>query len=518
MTNISFSLFITLMLISCSEATHSNQNEIRIQYISEYSIDGSDNEWSSVPETRFYANALGEFPQPDDLQVKFKTAWSDEGILIWLKINDDHFRRDTLNPWRSDAIEIFLATHSGADEILQLTLIPDPLAPENPYLKIIDRYYAFGDLPKSTLVSFCKIQSGQIIFEGLIKNRILQKYMNENGQFNMQVYVLDSDKQHEKRPGLVQWHNLGHSYLNSFAMHKIVLTKNDTYFYEGAIRSVITDNIPEIFVFGTRSGDVIELYKNDSCIKKTVSASKNEFIPDKFIFSKKELDIENDSLSVYINKKFSGAINLFIAPRFYKDLEEKPFERQIRVHKMKDKLSFPPENGVLFIGSSSIKMWRGLKNYFPGLNVINRGFGGSTAEDALLYINEIVLPYKPSKIFYYEGDNDLARRREPEIILQQVHEFTKLVHDVLPETEIFLISPKPSPARFHLWNTYSELHYALNELANTDPRLHFINISERMFDNEGKLREDIFKDDGLHLNRKGYELWRETISKYIYAL
>ena len=111
-----------------------------------------------------------------------------------------------------------------------------------------------------------------------------------------------------------------------------------------------------------------------------------------------------------------------------------------------DKEKFPPEHAILFVGSSSIRLWK-LEDHFPGLHAINRGFGGSKIADSIHYADRIVIPYKPKAIVFYAGDNDIASGMTPRQVFWDYQAFVKKVHDALPETKIIFIAIKPSIKR-----------------------------------------------------------------------
>lgn len=115
-------------------------------------------------------------------------------------------------------------------------------------------------------------------------------------------------------------------------------------------------------------------------------------------------------------------------------------------------------NSIVFTGSSTIRMWKSLQEDFPQHNVINAGFGGSQASDLLYYIDELILDYKPTKVFIYEGDNDISSGKSTDEILMTFNLITSKIHEALPETEIVIISPKPSVARWKLADQYLELN------------------------------------------------------------
>ncbi len=56
---------------------------------------------------------------------------------------------------------------------------------------------------------------------------------------------------------------------------------------------------------------------------------------------------------------------------------------------------------MLFIGSSSFRLWKSAKEDFNNSNIVNRAFGGATLPDVINYQDDVVLKYKPKKIFIY---------------------------------------------------------------------------------------------------------------------
>jgi lysophospholipase L1-like esterase len=190
-----------------------------------------------------------------------------------------------------------------------------------------------------------------------------------------------------------------------------------------------------------------------------------------------------------------------------------PFEKEIVAYEAADKSAKPAEGGILFYGSSSIRLWKTLKDDFAGLSVLNRGFGGSTAPDALKYAERMVLPYKPSTVIFYEGDNDLGKGRTPEQLLADYQAFAKLVHSKLPNTKIVYLSVKPSPKRADLITTQQKANAMLETwiAQSKDSRLSFIDTFRPMLDGKGQVRAELFGPDKLHMNREGYKLWSSLL-------
>ena len=187
-----------------------------------------------------------------------------------------------------------------------------------------------------------------------------------------------------------------------------------------------------------------------------------------------------------------------------------PFEDDIRRYEEADKRTPPPKGAVLFIGSSSIRMWNTLAKDMAPLTVLNRGFGGSRASDVLNFIDRIVIPYQPKSIVYYEGDNDLASGRKPEQIRDDVRKFVEQVRAALAEVPVYVISIKPSPSRAKLWADGQVANNLLLEYAKTAKGVTFIDVATEML-KDAEAYPQLFLKDNLHMNAQGYAIWTRII-------
>ncbi len=189
-----------------------------------------------------------------------------------------------------------------------------------------------------------------------------------------------------------------------------------------------------------------------------------------------------------------------------------PFENEINAFEAADAKHAPPQGAVLFLGSSSIRKWTTVADDFPGVAVINRGFGGSTIPDSTRYLPRIVTPYKPRLIVFYAGDNDLANKRTPQQVLADFKAFTAAVHEALPETRIMFLSIKPSLARRKLLATAAQANAMVKEFIATDKRLSYVDVATPMLAADGQPRPELFGPDRLHMNRAGYQLWTSILT------
>lgn len=183
-----------------------------------------------------------------------------------------------------------------------------------------------------------------------------------------------------------------------------------------------------------------------------------------------------------------------------------PFEKEIRAFEAADRKQAPPQHAVLFIGSSTIRIWKTLPQDFPELTVINRGFGGSQIADSTRYADRIAIPYHPSRIVMYAGDNDIAAGKSPQQVFEDFKAFEKKIHDALPGVPIDYISIKPSVARWKLVDKIKEANRLIEQFAHDQKNVEFVDIFPAMLSPEGKPRPDLLKPDGLHMNAKGYAI------------
>lgn len=197
--------------------------------------------------------------------------------------------------------------------------------------------------------------------------------------------------------------------------------------------------------------------------------------------------------------------------------KELPFEKEIRAFEAADREQMPPRGAVLFVGSSSVRMWKTLEKDFPDFTVINRGFGGSTIRDSIGYADRVIIPYQPKRIVLYAGDNDVAQGKTPEQVLADFKEFVATVREKLPGVRIDFIAIKPSIQRWGMVERMREANRLVRNYAREQENLGYIDIFTPMLGEDGKPRKELFAEDGLHLNEKGYALWTGVVGEALRA-
>lgn len=197
--------------------------------------------------------------------------------------------------------------------------------------------------------------------------------------------------------------------------------------------------------------------------------------------------------------------------------QQLPFRDEITAFKKMDSVSPPPKNAILFVGSSSFRKWTNVQEAFPGYTIINRGFGGSTIPDVIYYADDIIFPYEPKQIVIYCGENDLAS--SDTITADKVTACFKslffLIRDRMPNVPILFVSLKPSPSRERLWPQMEEANKAIKQFLKKKNNTAFADVYHKMLKRNGSLKADLFIEDNLHMNSKGYDIWQKAIEPYL---
>jgi lysophospholipase L1-like esterase len=187
------------------------------------------------------------------------------------------------------------------------------------------------------------------------------------------------------------------------------------------------------------------------------------------------------------------------------------WESNITAYEASDAESPPDPGSILFVGSSSIVFWDTLSEDMAPMPVLNRGFGGSVMANVTHFADRIVLPYEPTAIVLYAGDNDIGFGSSADCTFRDFEAFVANIRAAAPDTPIYYISIKPSPARWTLWEDMQRANQLIEARTTTRPALHFIDVSEAMLDDEGQPMGELFLGDGLHMTPAGYALWTSIV-------
>lgn len=191
------------------------------------------------------------------------------------------------------------------------------------------------------------------------------------------------------------------------------------------------------------------------------------------------------------------------------------WENEIAAFERMDRTQPPPKGAVLFVGSSTIRLWTTLAEDFPGQRVINRGFGGSEIVDSTHFAERIIFPYEPRAIFLRAGGNDLWAGKSPEQVFADFQEFVAKVRTKLPETDIVFISWSPTIARWKQADKEKKLNALVEQYTRQAPHLKYIDTYSMVLGPDGQPRAELFGPDKLHFNTEGYRLLASRVRPYL---
>lgn len=216
-------------------------------------------------------------------------------------------------------------------------------------------------------------------------------------------------------------------------------------------------------------------------------------------------------------KKIAFLISVCISVFTLKIFSQPPFYDEIRAFKIQDSLHKPPQNAILFVGSSSFRKWTDVQSYFPGYTIINRGFGGSTLPDVIRYANDIIFPYHPKQIVIYCGENDFAAdsTTTAEIVFERFKTLYGMIREKMPIVPVDFVSIKPSPSRRGYWTKMIEANRLIKDYISKQKNTSFINVFDLMLNDNKQPKPEIFTNDSLHMNANGYKIWQKAIQPYL---
>lgn len=193
------------------------------------------------------------------------------------------------------------------------------------------------------------------------------------------------------------------------------------------------------------------------------------------------------------------------------DPDPNRFAQEIKAFAEWDSKNAVPANPVLFVGSSSIRLWHTHES-FPELPIVNRGFGGSQISDIIHFFDRVVAPYKAQVIVFYAGNNDLASGKSAERISDDFRRFVKLVHARQPQTRVIFLGINPSQSRWKFWPEVKKTNGLVAEFCQGDSRLIFADFGASFLGADGLPDSSLYLKDQLHLNDKGYAVWNRALT------
>lgn len=189
--------------------------------------------------------------------------------------------------------------------------------------------------------------------------------------------------------------------------------------------------------------------------------------------------------------------------------------KEMQAFAAEDAAQPPPERPIVFTGSSSIRLWKDLATDYPGMRVMNRGFGGSRVSDLGRHFERVILQYRPRQVVIYSGTNDVNGGVPVDEVVADIRAVVDRIHRELPDARVLFLSLALNPARWAKRDLMLETNAKVRAYLEQDPRNHFLDVNPVMLGPDGLPKPDIFVADRLHMNRKGYELWVPLVRPWL---
>ena len=196
--------------------------------------------------------------------------------------------------------------------------------------------------------------------------------------------------------------------------------------------------------------------------------------------------------------------------------QEKPFWKEISAFVKQDSINKPKDGVILFVGSSSFRLWTDVKKDFNNENILNRAFGGATLLDMIRYKDQNLLNYHPSKIVLYCGENDVASsdKVDGKEVFQRFKTLFDIIRKQYPDVPLVYVSIKPCLLRWSMKDRMIDANQRISSFLSHKKKTTFVDIWDAMLEN-GEPKKDIFREDNLHMNAKGYAIWIEKMKGVI---
>lgn len=194
-----------------------------------------------------------------------------------------------------------------------------------------------------------------------------------------------------------------------------------------------------------------------------------------------------------------------------------PFANEIAAFRKQDSIAMPPKKAILLVGSSSFRLWDNWQDYFPGRKMINRGFGGSSLPDVIRYADDVIFKYRPKQIIIYCGENDFAASDTVSVptVVERFKTLFGMIRAKYKRVPVAFVSMKPSPSRQKFLTKYVAANAAIKDFLAAQKRTAYIDVYTPMLQPDGNVMTDIFKVDNLHMNAKGYAIWKQVMEPYL---
>jgi lysophospholipase L1-like esterase len=197
------------------------------------------------------------------------------------------------------------------------------------------------------------------------------------------------------------------------------------------------------------------------------------------------------------------------------DQANKKWAEEIAKLEARDKSESYPDDAILFIGSSSIRMWKGLDEDIAPYRGINRGYGGARYSDLAVFAQRLITPHKYAAAVVFVANDIVGKPADTP--LDELDRLVRHIVDVSkkhqPDAPVLIVEITPTESRFAAYPQIRKANFVLREIALTEPGVFLVETNDYYLTPDRKPIADYFLDDRLHQNPTGYELWGSLIKR-----
>ncbi len=505
-------ILVGILLYSCqphtrTAATTKNSNFVSI-HVPKIK---NKNHLNAVQQIPLLAGPQGEVYDSLDIAAQIFMGWTEKALLIKITVDDNYLYLENPSAWEKDGVEIFIAPQKGIKKQVQYAINPT----ENTDVKILTQNIEQESAARAVFTSIKSRQGYQIV--GEIPFAIFDSTSYAGNSYALQVYVNDVDSLKSRKRLILA--PLEKTHINPFAYKTIQLSDTETKNPFIAFRLETLDDsllIIKALAKASYSGDTIKAISGTHHFAPFILQNEEQIAIASDTFSFTDA-ISQASIIKFIHKgSIIEEIPLALIPKKY--IAKKPtgrFALETGIFATMDAIQMPPKKATVVTGSSSIRMWHSIHEDLAPLEIIHRGFGGSTAKDLLVYMDSLILKYEPDTVIIYEGDNDMMGPTTVDEFIGQSVSIIDRIDSAFPGTYVYFVSIKPSPSRRKVMHKIMSANDRLRLLADEKENVGFIDIMPPMLTERGEIKSDIFLSDSVHMNEQGYAIWKEVFRRQL---
>lgn len=508
-----------MLFIACTTPPSSVPTKIpatspSLPWVQKITLDGRLTDWRGQGlNAVISADEVGHVDTAD-LSAEIWLGWQPEGVYLALRVKDDHWVAHDAPLWAQDALEVFVAPTPNSRHLRQYVIAPGMTpAFSTPRVDRLDHFT--GEHlrnVKTVSVDGRRYKEGYVL-EAMLPFADMGLHPRQGADIAISLAFRDKDAQEEIR--VYPLHPHPSTYLNHGAMFRLRLTGPGETWLPVSRLTLVDEQRYEGKVYLAGAPPPLQVFAGDHVVAKAAFKEARGIHVARFEVDRAAIPVKVDSLRLEIGGIRQYAVHRADLPWRYEALPPPHrFEEEVRLLERMDSAELIP-GGLLFVGSSSIRLWLTLPEDFPERQVRNRGFGGATTEDVLHFYDRLVLPYQPDTIVYFAGVNDLDQGADPSEVADHVQAFLTKTHQQLPQTHIVLLSLTvnlKNQSRADLFHQTNEL---LQQLATQDDATTYVDVITPTLDSVGHPLPELFRIDSIHLNPEGYRRWVESVSLFL---